>query len=487
MKGVGRKSSDTNGDRKGYPSSRVAWSTLAVLAVTYMFSFMDRQILVLLIDPIKTDLQITDTQVSLLAGMAFAIVYTIACIPMGRIADLWVRKYVIIGGVTVWSLLTISCGFARNFTQMFLSRMGVGLGEASLTPTAYALIPDLFPPQKLARGMSVFALGGLIGGGVSLVLGGVIIGLVNDIDVISMPWVGQIKAWQMVLFTAGALTLLMVIPLSLMPEPKRHSVQETLTEEGDALAAGSAEHRAFKAVLAYLWRYKSFYGFFIAGIAINNLFAFGFGTWVPTYFIRIHGWDPSSAGMTLGGLYLAPAIIGALCAGWLADTFYAKGYRAAPLYIMVTLLAAFIPLILCFVYAPAMELKISAMVIYYLMETMLSVLFPTVIQMATRNRIRAQISAIVLLLVNLSGYGVGPLTIALVTDHVFHDEMAIGHAMAVVCVTACGLALSILCFALKPFKQRVIAVMGDGGQTQALPYTDTPHIKVKKHELPVSP
>ena len=167
---------------------------LIVLALTYMVSFMDRQILVLLIDPIKNDLQISDTEVGLLTGLAFAVVYALAGIPMGRAADLWVRKYVIIFGVSVWSTLTILSGCARTFPQLFLARMGVGLGEAALTPTVYAMVPDLFPPHKLARAMSVFVLGGMIGGGVALLFGGVIVGLVAHLESITLPIIGEIRS-----------------------------------------------------------------------------------------------------------------------------------------------------------------------------------------------------------------------------------------------------------------------------------------------------
>ena len=154
---------------RGYPPPPVAWTTVGVLALTYMFSSMDRQILVLLIEPIKRDLDITDTQVSLLTGLAFASIYTVSGLFMGRAADNYVRKYVIIAGVGVWSVLTVMCGFARNFTQLFLARMGVGFGEAALTPTAYAMIADSFPPTRLSLGLSVFAMGGAMGAGMALI------------------------------------------------------------------------------------------------------------------------------------------------------------------------------------------------------------------------------------------------------------------------------------------------------------------------------
>ena len=445
---------NTGQHKTQYPSPTLAWTTLIVLAITYMFSFMDRQILVLLIDPIKADLQISDTQVSLLTGLAFALVYSFAGIPMGRVADLWVRKYVIIFGVTVWSTLTILGGFARNFPQLFVTRMGLGFGEAALTPTAYAMVPDLFPPNKIARALSVFALGGMIGMGMALVFGGVIIKLVENIDILTLPIVGEIRSWQVVLIVAGGLSLLMVIPLSMLPEPKRH-------ESNIESSGATKQDLSFKAVLGYLWRHKTFYGFFLIGVSTYNLFGYGIATWIPSYFIRVHDWHASSAGITLGTLYIAPAIIGALSSGWLSDYFYSKGYKTAPLSIMFIALLFLPPLLLTFIYIPLMKVKMVALVAFFFIETMMVVLFPVVLQMATPNRIRAQISAISLMVSNLIGIGFGATSIALVTDYVFKDELAVGHSIAVVGVIACLISLSLYIFALKPFKQQVLMVMSE--------------------------
>ena len=459
-----------------YPSPKQAWVTVGILAFTYLFSFMDRQILVLLIDPIKTDLQITDTQVSLLTGFAFAIVYTTACVPLGRIADLWVRKYVIIAGVCVWSVLTMLCGLARSFPQMFLARMGVGFGEAALTPTAYAIIGDIFPPQKLARGMSVFAVSGLIGGGLSLVFGGMILGLVQQMDAVTLPFIGEIRSWQIVLLVVGGLSLLMVIPLSWMPEPKRQGIQTVEKKEPSYKDApqdefeykGDAQKNlSFKGVLHYLWNHKAFYGVFIVAFTTANVAGYGVATWIPSYFIRVHEWDAATTGITVGALYIVPAIIGGLTSGWLADFLFGKGYRAAPLYIMFTALLIIGPLIFIFIYAPVMQLKIPALVTFYLVETMSSILFPTAILMATPHFIRAQVSALNLLVVNLVGIGFGPMTIALVTDYVFKDEMAVGHSIAIVGVLAYGIGACILFFAIKPFRQRVMTVIAEGEHKQS--------------------
>ena len=428
-----------------YPAPAIAWTTVAVLSLTYMFSFMDRQILVLLVEPIKHDLQISDTQVSLLTGFAFAVVYAVMGIPMGRAADLRVRKHVIIFGVTIWSVLTMYCGFARNFLNLFLARMGVGFGEAALTPAAYSMVADLFPPEKLGRAMSVFVLGGVAAGaGLSLLLGGFIIGWVETVGAINLPLLGELKAWQLVLIIVGFLSLLMVIPLALIKEPKRH---------GDTSAATGAKpvDLPFRDVLKYLWDKKAFYGSFIAGISLINLYGYGAGAWIPSYFIRVHGWDAASAGINLGLLYLFPAVVGGLASGWLSDFFYSKGHKTAPLMIITAAAAISTVVVPAMIYTSFMPLKLALLVLANFLMVTLAVLLPTVMQMATPNRIRAQASAIYLLIGNMVGIGFGPTAIALITDFVFKDDMAVGDAIAIVGVACFFIGAIILCYAFKPF------------------------------------
>ena len=377
---------------------------------------------------------------------------------MGRAADNWVRKYVIIIGVTVWSLLTMACGVVRSFPQLFIARMGVGLGEAALTPTAYAMMPDLFPPEKLAKGMSVFALGSSVGAGMSLLFGGLVIGLVTDMESLSLPFVGEIRTWQLVLIVVGALSLLMILPLSLMQEPKRQGIRQ-LAKTDDTPSAPlenrATESIAFKAVLTYLKKHRAFYGCFFVGIALYALFIYGMMAWLPSYFIRVHQWQAANAGITLGVLTIVPSIVGTLSAGWLSDYLYGKGYRGAPLYMAIAALLLSIPLLLGLIYIPLMAAKLVIMVVLFFTLTVLGVIPPTVTQMATPARIRGQVSALYLLIVNLVGLGFGPTAIALVTDNIFQDELAVGHSIAVIGVLACGFGAALLFFAVKPFKQQI--------------------------------
>ena len=455
--------SDNNNHKVNYPSPIVAWTTVVILSLTYMFSYMDRQILVLLVEPIKADLHITDTQVSLLTGFAFAVIYTISGIPMGRLSDMWIRKYVIIFGVTIWSVLTISCGFAKNFAQIFFARMGVGFGEAALTPTAYAMVPDLFPPHRMALGMSVFALGGTIGAGAALLFSGVIIGQISDLGMVSLPFIGALRPWQLVLIVVGGASLLMVIPLALIPEPKRQGSQKILPEQssGQTGKLSSKNHLPFREVLGYLWEQRSFYLPFVLGFSFMNLFAYGYGAWLPSFFIRVHGWEAADTGINLGLLFIPAAIVGGLFGGWLADYFYQKGYRGAAMVIMVTIATMSIVIVPCFIYAPWMPLSLGVLVVFMFLITASSVLFPTVVQMATPHPIRAQVSAILLMVTNLVGIGFGPTAIALITDYGFQNDLAVGHSIAIVGVLAFALGAGILSTAIKPFIQRTTAVSED--------------------------
>jgi len=162
-------------------SERQGWYLVVTLLIFYIFSFIDRQIISLLVEPIKRDLQVSDTQIGLLQGFAFAIFYTFFGIPIGRLADRINRKKIIAVGVVIWSLMAALCGLARNFTQLFLARIGVGVGEAALSPAAYSMITDAFPRQKLGRAFSFYNMGIPIGSGIALLVGGLVVVAVSAV------------------------------------------------------------------------------------------------------------------------------------------------------------------------------------------------------------------------------------------------------------------------------------------------------------------
>jgi MFS family permease len=161
--------------KEAYPPVGYSWYVVGILTVAYVFSFIDRQILNLLVGPIRRDLQISDTEMSLLMGFSFAVFYTFFGIPLGRLADTRSRRALITGGIVLWSLMTAACGLARNFVHFLLLRMGVGVGEAALSPSAYSLIADYFPRENRATALSVYSMGIYIGSGLAYLLGGLVV------------------------------------------------------------------------------------------------------------------------------------------------------------------------------------------------------------------------------------------------------------------------------------------------------------------------
>jgi MFS family permease len=148
-----------DGNSSAYPPAAYGWYVVVILTIAYVISFIDRQILALLIEPIRQDMEITDTQISLLMGLAFAIFYTLLGIPIGRLADRSSRRGIIAVGITIWCIMTAACGLARNFMQLFLARIGVGIGEATLNPSALSLISDYFPREKRGKPIGFYNMG----------------------------------------------------------------------------------------------------------------------------------------------------------------------------------------------------------------------------------------------------------------------------------------------------------------------------------------
>ncbi|TAE09427.1 MAG: MFS transporter, partial [Bacteroidetes bacterium] len=217
-----------------------AWWVVGILTIAYIFSFIDRVILSLLVEPIKRDLHLTDVQISYLMGLSFALFYTVLGIPFGWLADRANRKWIITFGIFMWSMLTAGCGLVRNFWQFFFMRAGVGVGEATLSPSAYSMISDYFPKDQLSRALSVYGMGIYIGSGLSMVAGSSILLLVGDAPTVEIPFFGEIFSWQLVFFYVGLPGVLVAILMATVREPRR---QGTSTK---------TKHIAWRDTLAYL-------------------------------------------------------------------------------------------------------------------------------------------------------------------------------------------------------------------------------------------
>ncbi len=273
-------------------SLRYAWYVAVVLMLCNTLSFIDRQILGLLVTPIKQELGLSDTKIGLLQGLAFGIFYTLLGMPMGRLVDRGNRRNLVAAGIFLWSLMTAACATARGFWTLFAARMGVGIGEATLSPSAFSLLSDYFPKERLGTALSVFSMGVFFGSGSALIVGGLVIGAVGS--------------WRLTFLIVGLPGMLAALLMLTIKEPKRRN-----------LLAGKAGHLSLGEVVEQVrLRWQSVAGICLA-FAFQALCNYSQQAWLPTYFARAHGWQPRQAGLTLA---CRARPLGDLTISWLART-----------------------------------------------------------------------------------------------------------------------------------------------------------------------
>jgi MFS family permease len=426
-------------------SPRLAWYAVAVLMVAYTFSFIDRSILSLLVVPIRRDLGISDFQFSLLHGLAFALFYTALGIPIARAADRYSRRWIITIGILVWSIATALCGLARNFAQLFTARVAVGVGEAALSPAAYSMIADMFPRETLSRALSFYNIGVFLGGGLAFIIGGAVVSAVGDTSTYSVPAVGDLYGWQVTLIAVGVPGVLIALLTALLKEPPRPAT------------SGGPESIPLREVFGFITSNGRtfachFLGFSSLALLYNSLFA-----WSPALLIRKFGLTGGEAGLYLGGIVLVFATAGILSGGWYADWLTSKGRPDAT---MRTGRIAAVALIPCIVIAPLMPTLTLALIAFCPLMFFVSVPWAgaaAALQIVSPPRMRAQISAMYLFVVNLAGIGFGPVATAFVTDYVFQDDAALPYSLLSVGLVSSVLGLLLLSAGLAPYRASLAA------------------------------
>jgi MFS family permease len=410
-----------------------------LLTLVYVFSFLDRTILSLLVGPIRRDLSITDTQVSLLMGFSFAVFYTFFGLPIARMADAHSRRQLIAGGIATWSLFSAGCGLARNFGQMLLLRMGVGVGEAALSPAAYSLLTDYFPPTRRAMAMSIYSMGIYLGSGVASVLGGFVIGWTKGRAGWTIPLLGDVRSWQIVFFAVGLPGLLLALLMYTFAEPVRR---------GGRTQAKSVPLRE---VFAYVKDNRKMYLCHHLGIAFLTLGGYGDIAWIPTFFVRHYHWTAAEAGKGFGIVMAIAGSLGIVSGGWFADRLAARGHADAYLRVAMMAAAAAVPCSIAYLVVPNSHLAIVLLAPLLYLHAIPFGVAPAALMQVTPSQMRGQVSAVYLFTINLIGLGAGPTAVALVTDHVFHNDNLVGQSLLVVGTTATILSTLILWSGLKSY------------------------------------
>lgn len=429
-------------NNNGYPSSARAWATVAILMVAYVLSFVDRQILNLLVEPIRRDLAINDTQMSLLMGLSFALFYTVCGIPLGRVADTRSRRGLIAVGILFWSAATAACGMAKLYWQFLLCRIGVGVGEAALSPAAYSLIADSFPAERRATAISVYSMGVYLGSGLAFLVGGLVIQFASAQGDVTLPVLGEVRPWQLIFLILGVAGVFFTLLMLAIKEPVRRGagagVAVPLSEVGRYIRANR------RTVLLH--------NFGFAGLAFAG---YGSAAWIPTFYIRTYGWDAGQVGIVYGCIVAVFGCLGIVFGGRLADLMAKRGRSDANMRVGLYAALGALPMVVLF---PLMDSAFWASMLLAPAVFCLSMPFgvaPAAIQEIMPNSMRGQASAIYLFVITLIGLGVGPTAVALVTDFVFADDNALRYSLLIVTTLAVLMSIILLAKSLKPYRESV--------------------------------
>lgn len=421
------------------------WIVVAILFVGYCFSAIDARVLTLMVEPIQRDLGLTDFEISLLQGFAFSLLYSVAALPIGRFVDRTKRRAtLIVWGVIFWSVMTALCGFTSSFIGLFFARVGVGVGEATLSPTAYSLISDYFERRRRALAISFYAIGYPIGGGLALLIGGWLLARFTKTGGVTLPWLGSFEPWQMVFLCVAAPGILVAAAMMTIREPARQEV-----------AANLSVQSSLREGFDYIVERWALFGSLIGSLSLIALLAIGTALWFPTFLIRSYGMSPAEVGMSYGMIMLTCGTVGTLSGGWLAGRLMQSGRADANMrVVLIATLLKGVPLVI----APLMPtafLSLTMMAIGTLIGQASQGVMLTAIQDVTPNQLRGQVTAISLLCVNLVGMGLGASVIAAITDFGFGDQAALGYSIAIAGAAVLPMIVALLLVALPHYRRAI--------------------------------
>ncbi|MDE1150802.1 MAG: MFS transporter [Azospirillaceae bacterium] len=414
-----------------------AWYGIGVLLLAYAFSFLDRQILSLLVEPIKRDLNLNDTRISLLQGLAFALVLGLGGLPIGRLVDRGSRIRLIALGIAFWSVMTIACGLVQGYIGLAVARMGVAVGEAVLLPAAFSLITDLVPARRLGLAFGLFSMGVYLGAGAALMGGASVIGALAANGGLDLGALGHLRPWQGVFVIVGLPGLAMALWVATLREPTR--------TKAPVAAPPLAE------VATYLRGHAGTLVCLLLCGAFSTMSAYAHAAWLPSFFIRVHGWTAVQAGHAYGSLLIVFGTLGVVAGGVVGDFLVSRGRANGRLLAMVGSSLAALPFAMAapLVADPTLALVLIAAGLFF--STMMISNSPAALQEMLPPRMRGIGAALAILVITPLGLGLGPTLVALVTDYVLGDARLVGYSLAV--APPAMLAVSVLfgLAGLKPY------------------------------------
>ncbi len=428
-----------------YPRPAYAWYVVVVLLLAYILAFVNREVIALLVSDIKRDLGISDVRMSLLLGGAFAIFYTFCGVVIAWFADRGNRRWLICGGVIVWSVMSVLCGLATSYPALFLARVGVGAGQSALNPAALSMIKDYFPPDRLGRAVGLYTAGSASGSGLAFVIGGTIYPAVQVAGAVHWPIIGVVEPWQQLFIWVGLPGIPMALLLLTIREPaRRESLRTGLAREATPI------WRTMRFLAA---RWRGFIVLFVA-LSVLGIMGYGIGFWIPEFLRRSYALSPEALGSYVrwrGVVTIVFGLVGVLLGGWLCDVVQR---RHADGYVRV-----------CLVSFALMTLGYSSFALMPTPALALVMLIPATLGAAAATAagaaavvaiapatMRAQTTAFYYFTLNAIGFIAGPTAVALLTDYWFEDEAQLRHSLATVATLAGISGMALLFYNLRYFR-----------------------------------
>lgn len=419
----------------GGHAARTAWYAVILLLFFYTLSSIDRTIINMMVQPLERDLHISDFQIGLLQGPAFALFYVICGLPMGWLVDRFSRRWITAMGMTVWGLATCFCGLAGSVLQLVVGRMGVGVGESVLTPAAHSIIAEQFPPQRLSTAISVFTLGSVIGAGLALGLGGTVVHLVTHMAPVQLPVLGAVRAWQLVFLIVGLPTLI-VMPL--MFTIREHRARRVSVAAGAARAHGIRDTVAF-----FRSQWKLMLGLPVA-FGMVNIMCQAYVAWVPTFMSRSFGWNAQQIGVGVGLILLVGGAWGQMLGAVMVDWLYSRGVKDAHVRYPICGLLISAPCAIGAFLCGNPYLFLALIAVFFTLTYPFVGYAAAALQLFAPSRVRGQVSAVFLTIVTIIGAALGPTVPAWLTDNVFHSHGQLGASLALVTVVVAPLVVIIM-------------------------------------------
>ena len=426
-----------------WPSEKKGWYVTFVFLFAFIFSLIDRQILNLLVIPIQNDLLLSDTQISLLQGFAFVITYVLLSVPIGRLVDKFNRIKIMISGVVVWSITTFTCGLSRNFYELLFARMGVGAGEAALSPAAWAVLADYFRPERLSFPISIYLMGPYLGAGLAMILGAYVLDLTSGREAIYIPLIGSLAPWQITFIIVSLPGIIITGLLLSVKEPKRKNIK-----------SNSEKIPNWSEVISFMLLNKRIYTSLHIATPFLVIMLYGLQAWSPTILVRVYDWELSDAGRVYGLIALFFGSTGVISGPFLSKVLKNLSISSSSLKVCVLGVSlAGISISLLPFQNDSFYALICIAIASFCIPLPLA-LVTTIMQEVTPNPMRGVVNGMYVVSTNVIGLAIGPFLVAFGTDYIFNDPNLIAYSLSLVAVIVAPIGSILFCIGIKEYREK---------------------------------